>query len=475
MAVFRSRRMAVLFLLGFSSGLPLYLTGQTLQAWLTSSGVSIADIAGFSLVGLAYTLKWVWAPLLDRYEWPFLGRRRGWIVVSQLGLVIAIFAMGFVDPVSRPGLLAILAVAVATLSATQDIVIDAYTTDVVAPDERAAGAAVTVIGYRVAMLITGLFAFYLADFVPWSVIYGFVGSLMLIGVVATLLAEEPAAPARRTTLLQSIYLPFVELFRRFGVGTALLILVFVPLYKFGDSFLQTLLIPFFRRGLGFAWAEIATFYKLSAFAGIFVGGLIAGTLTKRFGIQRMLIVFGVLQAAAILLYSALAAVGHSYLMFGASVFLDFLAGAAGTAVFVAFIMSMCAREVSATQFALLTSLSSVGQRVFGPFAADVVNTFDGRGFGHLVAIHATIEEALRPHVDVAVTGLHWERLPELAVLRDRLEHALNPQGAEIITSQAWPHYFAVCALLAVPGLVLAVVLAGRRTIGREVAPAASTS
>ncbi len=473
LAVFRSRRMAVLFLLGFSSGLPLLLTGQTLQAWLTSEGVSVADIAAFSLVGLAYTFKWAWAPMLDRLRWPFLGRRRGWAVVTQIGLLVAIVSMGFVDPARHPGTLAVFAVIVATLSASQDVVLDAYNADLLAPDERAAGVAIYVIGYRVAMLVTGLFAFYLADFVPWSVIYSVIGSLMLVGVVATMLAEEPDAPAHRTTTLEALYLPFVALYRRFGVRGSLAIVAFAALYKFGDSFVQTLQTTFFRRGLGFAWSEIATGFKIAGFAGVFVGGMFAGPLTKRFGIPKMLVVFGILQAATNLLYALLADVGHSYVMFGAAVLVDYITGAMGTAVFLGFFMSVCSKEVSATQFALLTSMSSVGQRVFGPFAADVVNRFDGHAFQQLVATHATIEEAVRPYVHDAVTGFSWSRLPDIAVLQGKLEHALLPRGTDVLVSQAWPYFFIATAVMAIPGLVLAVYVG--RLSGREVAPPAQPS
>ncbi len=373
--------MAVLFLFGFSSGLPLYLTGQTLQAWMTSAGVELDKIAAFSLVGLAYTFKFAWAPLLDRFRLPFLGRRRGWVLVSQIGLIVAIATMGFVDPVSQPELLAILAVSVAVLSASQDIVLDAYNADLLTPEQRAAGAAIYVVGYRVAMLVTGTFALFLADYVQWPVIYGVVASLMLIGIIGTMLAEEPVAPARKpTSIIAAVYLPFVELFRRLGTRDAILMLAFVAVYKFGDFFAQALLITFFKRGLGFEFREIATIYKILGFTGMFIGGLGAGSLVARFGMRRMLITFGILQACTNLLYAWLALSGKSYVIFGAAVLCDNITGAMGTAAFIAYLMSVCSPTVSATQFALLTSLSSVGQRVFGPFADDVVTTVDWSGF-----------------------------------------------------------------------------------------------
>ncbi len=475
LAIFRSRRMLVLFLFGFSSGLPLYLTGQTLQAWLTSANVSLADIAAMSLVGLAYTFKFTWAPLLDRYSLPFLGRRRGWVLVTQIGLVISIIAMGLMDPVKHPGHLAVLAVIVATFSASQDIVLDAYNADLLGPDERAAGAAIYVIGYRVAMLLVGTLALSLGEWVPWSVIYGVTGALVLVGVAATLMAEEPAAPARPArTLFQAVYLPIVVLFRRYHWG-ALGILLFVALYKFGDFFAQSLLIPFLKRGAGFDFLEIALFYKIMAFAAIFAGGMMAGSLVARFGLRRMLLAFGILQACTNLLYCALAQAGHSYPLLGTAVLVDNLTGAMGTAAFVAFQMSVTSRAVSATQLALMTSLTSLGQRVFGPFADDVVTTFDPDGLLRLVGIHADIRTAVLSHAEAALAGFDlrqlanfdlsslltydWAPLHALATAAKSFQFALIPEGNAAVSNQDWPFFFIVTALMAIPGILLAVVVA----------------
>jgi PAT family beta-lactamase induction signal transducer AmpG len=458
-AIFRSRRMLVLFLFGFSSGLPLYLTGQTLQAWMTSANVSLQDIAAMSLVGLAYTFKFSWAPLLDRYALPFLGRRRGWVLVTQLGLVVAIVSMGLVDPVTQPGLLAVLAVIVAALSASQDIVLDAYNADLLAPEERAAGAAIYVVGYRVAMLLVGTIGLALADYVPWSVIYSVTGALVLVGVAATLIAEEPAAPTRPArSIAQAVYLPFVELYRRFGYG-ALLVLLFVATYKFGDFFAQALIITFLKRGVGFDFQEIALFYKIIAFAAIFTGGLLAGSLVARFGLLRMLVLFGILQACTNLLYALLGVTGLNYPIFASAVLVDNLTGAMGTAAFVAFQMSVTSRGVSATQLALMTSLTSVGQRVFGPFADDVVNTFDPQGFHYLVHGHASLLEPLRPHLTRAVLDYDLARLAELGPLQKGFTQAFLHNPNTFVTSQDWPWFFSVTAAMAIPGLVLAIAVA----------------
>jgi len=373
--------MAVLFVLGFASGLPLYLTSQTLQAWLTSAGVSHGRIAALSMVGLAYTFKFAWAPLLDRYHLPLLGRRRGWMLAFQLALVAAIGMMGMVDPVGDPELLVALAILVAALSASQDVVLDAYNADLLAPEQRAAGSAVYVLGYRTAMVVTGTLALVLADHVSWGVIYGAMAALMAIGVAGTLLAEEPAVPAAiPQSLAEAITLPFLELWHRLGPRRVALVLAFTALYKAGDYFAQALVITFLVRGAHFELAEIGTIYQALGFAGTALGGLVAGTLVAKYGMRRMLIAFGVLQASTNLLYALLAITGKSFPVFCTAVLVDNLANMTGTAAFVAFLMSVCSPRVSATQFALLTSLSSVGQRVFGPLAANVVDAVGWDGF-----------------------------------------------------------------------------------------------
>lgn len=381
--VFRSRRMAILFVLGFSSGLPLYLTGNTLQAWLSSVGVDLGQLATFSAIGLAYTFKFLWAPVFDAFELPFLGRRRGWLVALQLALVAAIAAMGFVDPIAAPGLFAAAALGVAVLSASQDTVIDAYKADVLAPEERAAGASAYVIGYRTAMLGTGALALVMADHVAWPVIYGAMAALALACVAGTLLADEPARPraAPAPRFVEALWLPIAELARRFGRGGLALILAFTALYRFGDYFAQTLIVAFLRGGAGFELTEIAAIYQGLGYAGTVVGGLGAGILVARFGMRRMLIAFGLMQALTNLLYAWLALAGASVPIFCAAVLADNVANALGTAAFVAYLMSVCSPAMSATQFALLTSLSSVGQRVFGAaFADDLARSASWSGF-----------------------------------------------------------------------------------------------
>jgi PAT family beta-lactamase induction signal transducer AmpG len=378
--VFRSRRMAVLFLLGFSSGLPLLLTSQTLQAWLDTEHISLARIAAMNLVGLAYTFKFVWAPLLDRYRLPLLGRRLGWILVFQLGLIAAIAAMSLLEPRRDLATVAGVAIGVALLSASQDVVIDAYMTDVLAPHERAAGSSLNIIGYRIATVVSSSLAFVMADHIAWPAIWLAMSAFMLIGVAGTVLADEPAVVGRPPrTIAESVYLPLADLQQRYR-GGALIVLAFAAIYRFGDYFAQSLVIAFLRRGVGFNFTEIAAIYKILGLAGTIVGGVFGGALVARFGLRRMLIAFGALSATTHLLYIWLAVAGKSMVVFCLAVACDNTAIAMGTAAFVAFLMSVCSPAVSATQFALLTSLASVGQRVFGPFADDVVAAIGWSGY-----------------------------------------------------------------------------------------------
>lgn len=380
LTVVRSRRMAVLFLLGFSSGLPLLLTGQTLQAWLTAEQLTLDQIAAVSSVGLAYTFKFAWAPLLDRFRLPLLGRRRGWVLVFQIALVAAIAAMSLLEPRRDLGAIVVVAVAIAFLSASQDVVLDAYMTDLLAPHERAAGSSVNIIGYRVATVASSSLAFVMADHVAWPAIWLTMAAFMLIGIPATLFADEPAftgQPPR--TIAQALVLPVAEFWRRYHAG-AVVVLGFAAIYRFGDYFAQSLVIAFLRRGVGFDFTEIAAVYKVLGFVGIVVGGVCGSAIVARFGMRRALIAFGLVSATTHLLYIWLAVAGKSLPVFCIAVTCDNTAGAMGAVAFVAYLMSVCSPAVSATQFALLTSLSSVGQRVFGPLSDRVVDAVGWSGY-----------------------------------------------------------------------------------------------
>lgn len=371
-SILASRRMAITAALGFASGLPLLLTGQVLSLWLTDAQIDIKTIALFASVGLPYTFKFFWAPALDRFVPPFLGRRRGWMLIAQLGLIGVIVTMASADPASNTLLVAQLAVALAALSATQDVAIDAWRADLLEPEERAAGSAAYVLGYRVAMLTVGTAGLILADLTSYRAVFLGTAALLALCIVATLLAEEPKQPKERPrTLYQSVVMPFAEFFKRLG-WAALIALLFAALYKFGDQMVDGLISTFWRRELEMSKTEIGTFNKAAGFAGVALGGVLAGILTPRLGMRRALILFGGLQAATNLLYIALSVGGKSYPLVGAAIFVDYVANTMGTAAFMAIFMAMTNRKVSATQYALLTSLSSVGKRVFGWAGGDIV-------------------------------------------------------------------------------------------------------
>lgn len=372
--VFRSRKILVLLLLGFSSGLPLALTGGTLQAWLTVRGVDLTTIGLFALVGQPYTYKFLWAPLMDRYTIPLLGRRRGWLVVTQLALLGAIAWMGTLSPQDSPWLLAALALAVAFLSSSQDIVSDAYRTDILGAQERGAGAAVSVFGYRIAMLVSGGLALILADSrLGWTGTYWLMAALMLVGVVAVWFAEEPAAPPRAPhTLKQAVGEPMRDFLARDG---AWLLLLLIILYKLGDAFAGSLSTAFLIRGPGFSLTEVGLVNKWLGVAATILGALAGGAMMARLRLYRALLLFGVLQAVTNLGYMALALAGKSYALMIAAVAAENLCGGMGTAAFVALLMAMCDRRHSATQYALLSALAALGRVYVGPAAGEMAKVF----------------------------------------------------------------------------------------------------
>src|SRR5690606_15058736 len=293
--VYASPRVLPLLVLGFASGLPLALTSGTLQAWATVDNVSLQNIGFLTLIGTAYTLKFLWAPLVDRYAPPFLGRRRSWIFLTQMLLAAAIACMGLFSPAGHLGLLAALAVLVAFLSATQDIAFDAYSTDVLRKEERAAGAAVKVLGYRLAMIVSGGLALVLADqWLGWGNTYFAMGALMALCALATLLAPEPEVIARAPrTLAIAVVEPMLEFFKRPG---ALSILLLIVLYKLGDAVAVAWSTTLLLRGAGFTGTEVGAVNKAFGLAATIVGALAGGALMARLGLYRSLMLFGLLQA-----------------------------------------------------------------------------------------------------------------------------------------------------------------------------------
>jgi PAT family beta-lactamase induction signal transducer AmpG len=377
-AVFRDRNLAVILLLGFSSGLPLALTGGTLQAWMTVEGIDLATIGIFTLVGLPYTWKFLWAPFMDRYVPPFLGRRRGWLVLTQLALIGGLVAMGALSPRQDAALLAAVALFVAFASASQDIVFDAYRTDITAPQSRGPAAALMVLGYRVAMLVSGALALVIAagtmgsgwlgglPGIGFGATYFVMAALMAVGLAATLWGNEPHTPPTvPRSLDEAVGQPFREFFARKG-ATAILLLII--LYKLGDAFAGSLTTAFLLRGPGFSLEEVGIVNKGAGLAATIVGVLFGGALMVRLGLFRSLLVFGVLQAVSNLSFLWLAAAGKSYALLLFAVCFENVTGGMGTAAFVALLMALCDARFTATQYALLSALASFGRVYVGPVA-----------------------------------------------------------------------------------------------------------
>ncbi len=378
-SVFRSRKILLLLLLGFSSGLPLALTAGTLQARLAVEGIELTTIGLFALVGQPYTYKFLWAPLMDRYRIPFLGRRRGWLVLTQISLLFLIAWMGTISPSASPWLLAGLALGVAFLSASQDIVFDAYRTDVLGAEERGAGAAVSVLGYRVAMLVSGGLALILADgILGWTGTYLLMAALMLVGLGAAWAAPEPETPPQApTTLGAAVREPLVEYFARAGAWLLLLVII---LYKLGDAFAGSLTTAFLLRGPGFSLTEVGLVNKWLGVGATILGALAGGALMAQLRLFKSLLLFGVLQAVTNLGFMLLAASGKSYVLMVLVIAAENLCGGMGTAAFIALLMAMCDRRFSATQYALLSALASLGRVYVGPAAGVMAETFGWSAF-----------------------------------------------------------------------------------------------
>ena len=351
-----SPRMLVSFLLGFSCGVPLLLTLSVLQAWMKEEGVDLSVIGLFSLVGLPYTLKFLWSPVLDRFSLPLFGRRRGWLLLFQLLLALAIAGLGLSNPAASPWLVAGAAFLVTFFSASQDIVVDAYRREDLSDNELGLGSSLYVNGYRVGMLLAGSGGLILADHFSFQQVYLMMAASLLIGILTTLFCREPAvAEGTPATFREAVLQPFVEYFSRKG---ALLILLFILLYKIGDQMASTMTIPFYL-DIGFTKTQIGAVAKLFGFWATIGGGLLGGILLLRLGIIRSLWFFGILQAVSTAGFSLLALVGNNLSGLAAVIAFENLAGGMGTAAYVAYMASITNKKFTATQYALLSSLMGV--------------------------------------------------------------------------------------------------------------------
>mgnify|MGYP003460611738 FL=1 len=362
-------RLGIMLPLGFASGLPLALTGGTLQAWLTEAGLDLTTIGLFAYVGLPYTLKFLWAPVMDRIVPPWLGHRRGWMIVTQTGLALALTLMAFIGPGSGAQIFAALALGVAFLSASQDIVFDAYRTDLLKPDERGLGAATWVMGYRIAMMASGSLTLIVAARLGWSSAYLCMAGLMALGIVTILMIPEPeAARAAPQSMSEAVWGPLSEFLSR---PMALALLGLIVLYKLGDAFAGALTTSFLLRGMAFSSEDIGLVRAFGIGATI-LGAFIGGGMMPQLGLFRSLMVFGVLQALSNLSFLWLAWVGKSYAVMAFAVGFENLTGGMGTAAFVALVMSLCNHRYTATQFALLSSVEALGRVFLGWPAAKLV-------------------------------------------------------------------------------------------------------
>jgi PAT family beta-lactamase induction signal transducer AmpG len=375
--------MIVVFMLGFASGLPSELIRTPLQAWFTVTGVSVVSIGLLGLVSLPYAYKFLWAPLLDRYVPPFLGRRTGWLLITQLGLVITIIIMAWCNPKTNPLFLGALALLIAFISASQDISIDAHRTDLLKATERASGTAFYVTGYRLAMLIAGGFALIIAEEYGWRITYIMMAVMMGIGIIATLIAPEPTYQAAAPkSLKEAVIEPWREFFTR---DRALAILAFIILYKLSYAFILIMTPTFLLRALKFTLIEVGTVNKGIGLLAVILGVFLGGVISPRLGLLKSLFTFGLLQALGNLIFVILAVVGKNYLLLITAIFIvNFFAGME-TAVFVAFLMSLCDHRYTATQYALFSALAMVGNAVVSPIAGYIITDFGWVYFYFLTA------------------------------------------------------------------------------------------
>ncbi len=369
LAVYREPRLVAVLLMGFSSGLPLVLTAGTLSYWLADLGLSLTAIGLFGLARAPYSVKFLWSPVIDRVPVPLLtrrlGRRRSWALAIQAALVLAILALGFSDPPRHPAATALAALAVAFLSASQDIVIDAYRIELLRPEEQGAGAAATQWGYRFGMLAAGAGALYAAGFGGWRFAYAAMAALMLVGMVTVWLTPEPggaapaAAPGIAAWLRQAVVAPFADMVRRQGALRLAAIVLFIVLYKFGDALAGSMANPLYV-GLGFTPAEVATIAKLYGVVATLAGVAAGGVCVLRLGLYPSLLLCGALQAASNLLYAVQFWAGHDLAVLALTIGAENLTGGMASAAFVAYLSGLCSRDFTATQYALLSSLATVG-------------------------------------------------------------------------------------------------------------------
>lgn len=389
--VYLNRQMAVLLLLGFSSGLPLRLTASTFQAWGFDLGIPLATLGAFNFIRVPYSLKFLWAPFLDRYKLPFFGHRKGWIVATQILLVILIISASFITPGYSLKAAITIAFLIAFCSASQDVVIDAYRTESLKPSLYGAGAGVGIFGYRMGMLFSGAVALSLADFLSWEKVYLIMALGMVIGLIGSAFVKESDEVITKPKSLQdAIVLPLQDFVTRIS---AFEILTFIILFKFGDVVAGSITTPFYRE-LGFSKSEIGWIDKWVGMMAVIIGGIIGGKFLATAGLLRSLTIFSILQMIGTGLFGLLAISGKNYFMLVISIVGENLFAGMGTAAQVAFLMHICNKTYTATQYALLSSIAALSGIVAGSYSG------------------------------------------------------------KIATYTGWPFFFVICSLLGIPGLIL---------------------
>ena len=372
-----SRRMLVAFIMGFACGLPLLLTMSVLQTWMKEDGIDLTIIGLINLVQIPYTWKFIWAPLMDRYTLPFLGRRRGWLLLSQIALIISVIGLGLSNPGNSLTVMIIAAMLVAFFSATQDIVVDAYRREDLSDKELGLGSSLYIFGYRLGTMLAAGGGLIMADHMPWPMVYLVMAACMLFGVMTTLMTPEPIVTEDTpTSLKDAVVNPFVEYFKR---KEAIRMLAFILLYKIGDNMAGAITAPFYL-DIGFTKTEIGAVVKIFGIWAIIAGAMFGGTLMVRLGINKSLWIFGFLQGLSTVFFAVLAHVGHSVPVLSGVIAFENLSSGMGTAAFVAFMASITDKRFTATQYALLTSLMAFPRVIASAPSGYLANLMGWEGY-----------------------------------------------------------------------------------------------
>ncbi|MCW8407983.1 MFS transporter [Legionella sp. PATHC035] len=386
-----NKRLFIVFILGFSSGLPMALISSTLQAWFAYSGMSVFATGTLSLVSLPYAYRIFWGPILDRYSLFSMGKRRSWILSMQFLLLLGFNLMAWFTPEQYPKLMAFLALILACFSATQDVAIDAHRAEYLPVGEHALGASLAVLGYRIALLLSGGLALVMAQKLGWAYTYRFMGLMMIAGMFAVFFSEEPSVDIKeRSNFALSFIAPVKELIFRPGI---IPLLLFIFCYKLGEAFTTTtsgIVMPFLIQGLGFSLETIGYINKMLGVGSILLGGVCAGFILMRYSLYRSLLIFGLLQALTNVLFVALAIIGKNIPLLAISVFFDNFAAGMGSTALVALFMRLVDKQYTGTQFSMLVALSTLPRILSGPVAATIQIAIGWVGLYQLSVVFALL-------------------------------------------------------------------------------------